>query len=236
MRTLTTTTLLVSLLSPVALAQPAQVENTVVAARKPAWEWTFDERIAKRLDPSHIRERAVANEKDLVERGGFKPEEVIPVRFTIEGRRDPELFMPSELFHSILDGARIGSDTGDTRKTYKQKILDAGWDEDLFWQTVEEASAEYWKTTNERLALEHAALTQPVALAERRALTIKAESLGIPGCRLRADALQTVRQKLGAEKFDRFLYETIAPTISIGSNLPFANEEWRLRYIEGGCR
>ena len=223
------TVLLVSLIPLSAAAQTTTTE-------KPAWEWTLDERIAKRLDPALIRERALANEKDLVEKGGFKPEEVIPVRFTIEGRRDPELFMPFELFHSILQGVSTDSDAGDTRKRYKQKILDAGWDENLFWQIVEEASAKYWKTTNERLAVQHAALVQPLTLAERRALNIKAESLNIPGCQLRADALQTVRQKLGAEKFDRFLYQAIAPRISISSDLPFANEEWRLRYVEGGCR
>ena len=236
MRTLAITTLLVCFLSPIARSQSAPPE-TAVAARKPAWEWTLNERIAKRLDPVLIGERARASEKDLVERGGFKPEEVIPVRFTIDGWRDPELFMPSELFNSILAGVRVEQEIASgTRTTYRQKILDAGWDVDLFWQTVEEASAEYWKTTNERLAIQRAALSQPLTLAERRALSIKAESLNVPGCRLRAHALQTVRQKLGAEKFDRFLYEAIAPKISISSNLPFGNEEWRLLYIEGGCR
>jgi hypothetical protein len=236
MRTLTTP-LLVLLLCPVTFAQATSSESTAVTPRKPAWEWTLDERIARRIDPVLIRERALASEKNLVERGGFKPEEVIPVRFTVEGWRDPELFMPSELFNSILAGVWVEQEIArDTRKQYRQQILNAGWNESLFWQIVEEASAEYWKTTNERLALQRAASTQPITLAERRALSIKAESLNVPGCRLRLDALWTVRQKLGAEKFDRFLYEAIAPKISISSNLPFGNEEWRLRYIEGGCR
>jgi hypothetical protein len=236
MRTLAATWL-VSLTTLIVSAQTVPPEKQPPPARKPAWEWTLDERIAKRIDPVQIRERALASEKNLVERGGFKPEEVIPVRFTVEGWRDPELFMPSELFHSILSGVWVEREMArDTRKRYRQQILDAGWDENLFWQIVEEASAEYWKTTNDRLALQQASSTQPLTLAERRALSIQAESLNVPGCRLRLEALWTVRQKLGAGKFDRFLYEAIAPKISISSNLPFGNEEWRLRYIESGCR
>lgn len=239
MRTLVMTSL-ASLISTIAFAQPVQLEKPI-AASKPAWDWTLDERIAKRLDPASIRERTQASERDRVEKDGFTPEvhasvgiPAIPVRFVVEGRRDPELLMPFELFGSIIEGVGEPDNRRGTRRVYRDEIRESGWDEDLFWQTLQEATAEYWTTTDERLAMERRARTLP--LAERRALSIRAEAHGISGCRLRAEALQRVRQKLGAEKFDRFLYEKVAPKVGISSDFPLGNEEWRLRYIEGGCR
>jgi hypothetical protein len=240
MRSLATASL-VLLLSLNATAQTTPPEKPATAPRKPAWEWTLDERIAKRLDPVSIRERTQARERDRVEKDGFTAEVLAsvgllatPVRFIVEGRRDPELLMPSELFGSIIEGVEEPDNRHGTRRIYRDEIRESGWEEDFFWQTLQEATAEYWTMTDERIAMERRARTLP--LAERRALNIKAEALSVSGCRLRAEALQRVRQKLGAEKFDRFLYEKVAPNVGISSDFPFGNEEWRLRYIEGGCR
>ncbi|HYC60387.1 MAG TPA: hypothetical protein VEK79_12560 [Thermoanaerobaculia bacterium] len=241
MRTLAATWL-VSLTSLIATAQPLPPDKPVEAAPKPAWKWTLDERIAKRLDPAAIRERTVVSERDDVERDGFTPEVrasvgilfKAPTRFVVEGHRDPELFLPFELFNSIIRGVEEPDNRSFTRRLYSDEIRESGWDENFFWQTLEEATAEYWTMTDERLAMQRKAETLP--LAERRALLIRTEALSISGCRLRAEALQEVRQKLGAEAFDRFLYERVAPNVGIGSDFPFGNEEWRLRYIEGGCR
>jgi hypothetical protein len=235
------TMLLVSLISPIAVSQTAELETPAVAATKPAWEWTLDERIAKRLDPAMIRERTQASERDRVEKDGFTPEVrasvgllATPVRFIVEGRRDPELLMPFELFGSIIEGVGEPDNRSGTRRVYRDEIRESGWQEELFWQTLQEATAEYVKAQEERVAMELKALTLPPA--ERRALSIKAEARNTAECGLRMDALQKVRQKLGTEKFDRFLYEKVAPNVGISSDFPFGNEEWRLRYIEGGCR
>src|ERR1051325_6272872 len=71
------------------------------AKPKAAWEWSIDERIAKRLDPQDIRERAAAEDSDL-RKDGFQVEVhgMGPVQFTVDGRRYPELLMPFELFGS----------------------------------------------------------------------------------------------------------------------------------------
>ena len=226
---------LVSLISPIAISQTTELKEPAAAATKPAWEWTLDERIAKRLDPAEIRERALAKEKHLVEHGGFKPEEIIPVRFTIEGRRDPELFMPFELFGTIFRCVVEEPDRRDgARLCYLDEIAQSGWDDEFFRQTLQDATVEYKKVQDERLALTRRA--ESLSTAERRNLNIKAEALQPLECGLRASALQTIRRTFGAEKFDRFLYEKVAPNISISSNFPFGNEEWRLRYIEGGCK
>jgi hypothetical protein len=235
------TMLFVSLISPIAVSQTAALEKPVVAAPKPAWEWTLDERIAKRLDPAAIRERTQASERARAEKDGFTPEVrasvghfAVPVRFVVEGRRDPELLMPFELFGSIIEGVGEPDNRRGTRTFYRDEIRESGWEEDLFWQTLQEVTAEYWTTTDERIAMERRVRT--LSDAERRALNIDVEALNISGCRLRAEALQRAREKLGAEKFDRFLYEKVAPNVGISSDFPFGNEEWRLRYIEAGCR
>lgn len=224
------------------LTVAAQTPPPETRTAKPAWEWTLDERIVKRIDPASIHERAEA-EREQNLKDGFTPEFHAsigmpnpPEHFIVEGRRDPELLMPFELFGSILQG--VDADPEEPRgwrTRYRASIIESGWEEQFFWETLQEATAEYRKTRDERLALEYGAPSLP--LAERRAATIKAEALGVPGCRLRAEALQAARQKLGPEKFDRFLYERVAPNIGVSSVFPFvSNEEWRLKYIEGGCR
>jgi hypothetical protein len=229
----TVATLLLSLISLSAAAQKTPSDSQATAAPKPAWEWTLDERIAKRLDPASIRERALENEKDLVERGGFRPEEIVPVRFVVEGRRDPELLMPFELLGSILHGV-AEMEERETRSIYGPKIIESGWDEVFFWQTLEEASAEYTKTQRERLTAPRQARLLP--RSERYSIASNSDSEGLHECGLRVEALKLIRQKLGSVKFDRFLYENVAPNVSISSDFPLANEEWRLRHIEGGCR
>ena len=87
MRTLAATMLLVSLISPIAISQTTALEKPAVVTPPPAWEWTLDERIAKRLDPTLIRERTQARERDRVEKDGFTPEVLAPVsRLRAHGR------------------------------------------------------------------------------------------------------------------------------------------------------
>jgi hypothetical protein len=230
------------LLSLAGAEQAPPPEIRTLPTRKPAWEWTIEERIAKRIDPASIHERAEA-EREQNFKDGFTPEFHASIgmpnpteHFIVQGGRDPELLLPFELFGSILQG--VDTDPEEPRgwrARYRASIREFGWEEQTFWNTLQEASAEYRKIQHERLALEYSAPSLP--LVERRAATIKAEALGISNCRLRAKALQTVREKLGRDKFDHFLYEKVAPNVSISSGLPFVNnEEWRLKFVEGGCQ
>jgi hypothetical protein len=145
--------------------------------------------------------------------------------------------MPSELFRTILDGIDADPKAPRSMRTrYRASIREAGWEDDLFWKILQDATVEYKKVQRERIALEYSALSA-LPLAERRAATIKAEALGVPNCRLRVEALEAVREKLGRQRFDRFLYEKVAPNIGLSSSLPFvSNEEWRLKFVEGGCQ
>lgn len=205
------------------------------AAAKPAWQWTLEERIAKRLDRDSIRKRAEASDKD-----GATPQELStanvflsPSRFVIEGKRDPALLMPFELFGSLQTGVSDEPGRG-LRRLYRDKIRETGWNEELFWKVIADASAEYFRVLNEKHAVRRQARSLPEA--ERTPLTTAAEALDVTSCRLRKEAQDAVRQQLGPEKFDRFLYEHVAPNVGIGSDFPYGNEEWRLKYVEGGCQ
>ena len=87
--------------------------------KKPAWKWTLEERIAKRVDPADIRRRTLQKERDLVEKDGITPEIRISVglpphtevKFVVEGRNDPELLLPWEL--------SVASSTGHGREAVK---------------------------------------------------------------------------------------------------------------------
>jgi len=205
--------------------------------RKKAWEWTFEERVAMRLDPDRIRARAAALEGESAFKDGSVPPErliVGPVEFTIDGHRNPELFLPWELFRRLSGHVHEHELLPDDRQRFGKAIRDAGWDEDAFWKTLAGATAQHHRVHKERIELEGRARTAPPV--ERRELEARIETLNYLGCAMRADAFAIVQEKLGAERLNRFLYEHVAPSISIGSRIPDGTEAWRLRWIAGGCR
>ena len=219
--------------------QNVQKNPKVAEPLKPAWQWTLDERLAKRLDSNEIRERAAAHERFL----GKDPQRVQvqeagPAQYIIEGRRDPALFMPFELFVSLLRGVTpptngIPPDSRDAaREQYRIKIAEVGWQEDEFWKTVEAAAADYLHLQTERLALQLQIRTLPPP--ERRKLEARVEELSHKQCVARAEAIRTARGKLGPEPFDRFLYDVVASGMALMSSEP--DDESRLRFLEGGCQ
>jgi hypothetical protein len=203
---------------------------------KAPWQWTLEERIAKRLSDASVRERAARAERELEEPGG--PEFVRQLsthgglKAAIDGRYEPELFMPFELFGGLIGS--FNPTLPDMRSRFSADIRAAGWDEGAFWKTIREALGPYWELNEKSMALE--ARAKSLARAERHAVEAEAQSLGVRQCALRAEALQSVRAHYGADAFDRFLYEKVAPKIIIGTDFPFEKEAARLRYVEGGCR
>jgi hypothetical protein len=204
----------------------------------PAWQWSLEERIASRIDPALMRKRAEAHEADLNRDRPLAGAQAHatgarPVEFIVDGRRNPELLMPFELFGSVLRGgnARISDQV---RKQYRQALTSFGWEEETFWHVLEAAASDFFRAQTESLSLQ--ARLSTLSPPERRELETKIEELDYKQCRLRAEALQQVRSQLGRETFDRFLYSAVAPEVSIGSRIPVGDEAGRLRFIEGGCR
>jgi hypothetical protein len=207
-------------------------------AVKPAWEWSLEERIAARINPALMRQRAEADEADLNRDRKFAGAQVHAIgvgrsQFTVNGRRNPELLMPFELFGSLLGGIEPEFSV-QVRKQYRQAVTSFGWKEETFWHVLESAASDFLRAQTESLSLQ--ARLSTLSPPDHRELETKIEELGYKQCRLRAEALRQVRMQLGRETFDRFLYSAVASEVSIASALPVGDEAGRLRFIEGGCR
>ncbi|MFL6247518.1 MAG: hypothetical protein ACJ74H_15940 [Thermoanaerobaculia bacterium] len=177
------------------------------AAIRPPWTWTAEERIAKRLDPKHVRDRVMAHAR--------------PATFVIDGRFDSALFMPWELMERFLNATDAAAPHRDaSRARYTDDIVAFGWSTTSFWRDLDEASAAYAGMRN-RIRQMRTAPASETDIADRFCLT-------------RAQALQNARARFGYEQFDRFLYEVIAPGLTMFSDDPMTAEQ--LLWVERGCK
>src|SRR5436190_2230470 len=70
--------------------------------RKEIWDWTLDERLAKRFDPADVRARnrveveahGEAARASAMSGSGREMRSVPVMEYNIDGRRNPELFLP----------------------------------------------------------------------------------------------------------------------------------------------
>jgi hypothetical protein len=191
--------------------------------RRP-WQWADEERIAARLDPAYIAKHSKPG-----------PSEAAKVTFSIDGRENPHLFLPFELFNSLMDGLSADAGFRDTRRAMlHDRIKDFGYDPNAFWAELETSVASHLKSLRRNAALRERMRT--ASRAERDAIARDLESSNIPVCRSRAESLAAARAHFGRETFDRFLYSVVAPQLSVSSPMPGAEEGRGLAYIQGGCR
>lgn len=220
-----------------AMAMPAFAGDAPAVNRprtmKAAWQWSDDERIEQRLNVENIRERSRIWRADNVSDSpqsmgqmfGFGP----PSPFIIDGSRNPELIMPSELFLSLI----MTPADELQRKPLDEQLKIFEWDAATFWKALEEASADFRKLSEESIELQRS--LSKLSPLEAREARRKVDSLEAPQCLARFNALQQLRKRYSGE-FDRFLYTAVAPNIRLSSTMPTASESFQLRYIEGGCR
>lgn len=159
--------------------------------QKPAWQWTIEERLASRFDPADMRAREIADgekQRILKAHAGMPvnfDEPIVPIygRYVVDGCRNPAQFLPTELFDSLLLAVdpRIGRPIPD-RITAHLPAKPS-----VFWPALERISARY--------------------VAAKKGGGKSPEEL----CHLRALSLAMARAEFGAEPFDRFLYEAVAP-------------------------
>jgi hypothetical protein len=220
-----------------AMAVPAFAADAPVPNRprtvKAAWEWSDDERIEQRLNAENIRERSriwraenySENPQSMGQMFGFGP----PSPFIVDGSRNPELIMPSELFLSLI----MTPEDELQRKPINEQLKIFGWDPPTFWKALKEASADFWTLSEESIELQRS--LSKLSPLEAREVRRKVDSLEAPQCLARFNALQQLRKRYPGD-FDRFLYTAVAPNIRLSSTMPTASESFQLRYIEGGCR
>jgi hypothetical protein len=192
---------------------------------KSASAWTVEERIAARLARDSPARR-IAERGSLVRGVGEE-------HFEIDGSAHPELLLPFELFGSLVNGLPTEHRFLASRRLYDEAIIAAGWKPDEFWNELRRAVEPYLAAQADSLAIQErlAGLDPP---AHREAES-RIALLDHKQCRLRADALTEMRERFGPA-FDEFLYDVIAPHVSIGSSVPDPDEAERLRFVEGGCR
>ena len=175
-------------------------------------EWDIERRLAERFDETRNAERVAA----LVARFpqlAFKPEENAPGSryYVIEGERNPELFLPHELFEGLVDKIEPGKTPPDAFGT---NLSDFGFDAATFWPKLEQLSAGYreiqykYKTAEERVAR----------------------------CRALIDAFDAARAAFGRKEFDAFLYKAVASATRLTIATSEPNPVARLRREARGCR
>jgi hypothetical protein len=207
-------------------------------------DWTTEERLAVRFDPGDVRLRREAARGDLMKGKADLPE-VAAARAAlpnpndetnhIVGQRTPELFLPTEVFESLLKGAF--SPDPQTRRvcrsTMREGLEAAGFDPETFWPALEAIAREPIRSHSEFYEL---ALKMGKAKAtERKAIAEHSGEIVARLCAPQAAALAEARKRFGRKPFDRFLYRTVAPTMFL---ITSPDPEWpaQLRKREGGCR
>jgi hypothetical protein len=191
---------------------------------KSASEWTLEERIAARL-ARNSPGRRVAERGSEVRSAGEE-------YFEIDGRTNPELLLPFELFGSLVNEMASEDRFLASRRLYDEGIIAAGWTPDEFWNELRRAVKPYLAAQGDSLAIQQqlAGLDPPTHREAESRITL----LDYKQCRLRADALREMRERFGPA-FDEFLYNAVAPHLSLGSSAPDPDEAERLRFVEGGC-
>lgn len=202
---------------------------------KSAWEYSEDERLARRFDPESIRERALPEATEpygarpRIESSAHSDPGKLPN--VIIGRRNPELFMPHELFVQLV----IASIVEERRDTFRDRLnpmISEIMPTEMFWSRLESASAPY--TALLRRELDLAAGLKEASSDDREVLLQQIGTLQEPQCATRADAIRAISAAVGEVPLLRVLYEGIAPTMAVSSSPQMSADD--IRFIAGGCR
>jgi hypothetical protein len=217
----------VVLLTLTAAASEAPLSLSAQSPIKKPWQYTDDERLAMRFEVASMQARlesALAD--DAVDEG--------ELRDVVEGSKNPELFMPWELYRTLLTAAF--SSNPDARKGFRdnfepwRKAL--GLPED-FWDRLGSHAEPYlsWELETRSLGAEMMA-AQGKKSGEIERLV---DTRGLESCRLRIETFEAARKAFGRERLDRFLYEAVAPGLGLSAADSTASLE-QLRFLAGGCR
>jgi len=225
------------------LALPLVASEPAAARPKPAWQWTLDERLAKRFDTASQLDRITPQATEpygvlsVPEAPVAKPSPTAAkLPSIIVGVRNPELLLPWELFDVLVSGAFSPNAT--TRDEERRELAANARVAGLtlptdFWKTLENAARRQWEMEHRAIAIGHriAKATADEAPAARAEYVRNYEGL----CEARAEAIARARDAFGTEWFDRFLYLAVAPrTVQIKPG--GVDDPHLLRVIDGGCR
>lgn len=173
------------------------------------WAWSNGERIAARVDDSAAASRARGEAYDV-----------------ILGKRDPQLFLPVEVFDNVVslayaDDPATRSAYRESKEEYRQAL---GLPSDM-WTRLESTTAAYRAERRRERELALSGQTPAGSLESARVRVVL--------CRERFAALREAERELGSA-FTRFLYVAAAPTMTkVVLRKPDAAELSRI--AEGRC-
>jgi len=211
-----------------ASASPTQQDG-----KKPSWEWSLDERVTARLNPTNMRARLRPSGAQALRQMPLQ-EGQYPTTDYVDGSRNPELLLPWELFNSLL--ARAFSQNPQTQSVYRETLETraraAGLRPDI-WSTVESCATSFLQAKREEAEL-GARLPGTLGL-QKQALLDQIAQIQEPQCGRRAAALACARAALGTSSFNRYLYEVVAPSVTVTS-VGDKERQSHLLFAEGGCQ
>ncbi|HEX2062082.1 MAG TPA: hypothetical protein VHK90_15175, partial [Thermoanaerobaculia bacterium] len=197
------------------------------------WTLTLDERIALRTNPELARERVRAARAADGVRGAATNAQVREPADSFDGRSHPELFLPHEVFRSLISLAFQGPPrvNHNFRDSVQPELTRIGLPGD-FWQKLESICLVHVAdvAAEAEIGGSLATLSGGARTRAKQMLDLKQTDV----CRSRADALAAARAEFGRERFDRFLYEVIAVHKFHVDDHPL--NPAILRWVEGGCR
>jgi hypothetical protein len=211
------------------LAILAAVVTCAVAAQTPSdkstpkepWAWTTEQRLAARFDPVSIKERKAAYKAQLMPSQQVnvesEPVDTSHLQYSIDGKRNPELFFPFELLRGLLDSgfAKDAHTRELNRALYRDGIAALGVTEAEFWPLL--------AASQERAG--HPYLAPSGGNGSYKTL-----------CHVRVAVLNDMRRHFGQEVFDRFLYLTVAPQMAISSTTYASIAKRELLQEEAVCQ
>jgi hypothetical protein len=135
----------------VALTAANVAAQSAKPSSKPIWNWTIEERLAQRFDADSVKERALAYKPG----GGEVRSQSIPgnsdggittphVDYIVDGHRNPELFLPHELYDMLLTGLTPDESLRlKQRASYQASLKKLGYDDAAFWNALASVNGEY---------------------------------------------------------------------------------------------
>ena len=201
----------------------------VSATEKEVWQWTLEERIAHRTNPTLAQERVRRSKRVQTESAGDGGK----LADYFDGKTHPELFLPHEVFDTLIVWT-IASEPRSSqgaRKVLAPDLKAHGLPPD-FWERLQSITTIY--VTDMKALQDIGASTQrqntPGRHRAENALAVNQAEL----CRSGTEALAAARGQFGREKFDRFLYDVIAVHMFHAANR--LSDPEALRNAAGGCR
>ncbi len=217
--------------SAIAQSQENGTSTRQEKPKKPAWQWTVEERLAARFDPEGMKVRA-AREAELARKTAARFGESFDIssdQHSIDGKREPELFLPGELFDALLSHAFHHSSLHqrEMRPYIEERAAVLGFGSDL-WVRLEKVAAPFLRLQGEQQlrVLAAAGHAQELKDSDHDNLMI---------CRAQSKAFADAKAAFGEQAFLRLLYEAVAPTMSLGYQLKEGMAD-QLRFRERGCR